>query len=96
MLTMPKKNGRRYSNEFKQQIVDLHHTGTSVKELSREYGISTVAIYNWIQNLTPTFDNKTVTKEEHHILKKRIIELEMENEILKKATVILAKNNNHN
>jgi transposase len=92
---MSKKNGNRYSLECKQQIVDLYHTGKSVSEMSREYGISTVAIYNWIQILTPSSENKTVTKQEHQYLKKRIIELEMENEILKKATVILAKNNNH-
>lgn len=88
---MSKKNGNRYSSEFKQQIVDLYHTGKSVTELSREYGISTVAIYNWIQNFTPVSEDKTVTKQAHQALKKRIIELEMENEILKKATVILAK-----
>lgn len=89
---MYKKNGNRYSSEFKQQIVDLYHSGTSAAELSKEYNISTVSIYNWVQNLTPISDDKTAIINEHQIFKKRIIELEMENEILKKAAVILAKN----
>ncbi|WP_459767618.1 transposase [Alkaliphilus crotonatoxidans] len=34
------KNGNRYSDEFKQQIVDLYRTETPVSELSSEYGVS--------------------------------------------------------
>ena len=39
------KNGKRYSDEFKEQIVKLHEMGKKVHELSSEYGISTVTIY---------------------------------------------------
>ncbi|MDU6266281.1 MAG: transposase [Anaerocolumna aminovalerica] len=34
------KNGTRYSEEFKQQIVDLYNSGSSVSFLSSEYGVT--------------------------------------------------------
>lgn len=39
---------KRYNQEFKQTIVDLYRSGTSVSDLSREYGVSEVTIYNMI------------------------------------------------
>ena len=36
------KNRIRYSEEFKQQIVDLYEAGSSVSYLNREYGVANV------------------------------------------------------
>lgn len=85
--------GNRYTIEFKQQIVELNKSGSSVYKLSREYGIPTGTIYKWIKDLTPvtTEDGKSITPSEIRALEKRIRELEMENEILKKATAIFAR-----
>ena len=44
-----KKNGNRYTNDFKEMIVDLYHSGQKVKDLSSEYGVSDVTIYSWIK-----------------------------------------------
>ncbi len=87
------KNGNRYSDEFKQQIVDLYRTGTSVTKLSSEYGVSEVTIYNWIKKLSPVkiSPEETITAKEYETMKKRIAQLETENEILKKATAIFAR-----
>jgi len=87
------KNGIRYSDEFKQQIVDLYNSGQSVIELSREYGVTTVTIYKWIKQHSPVkiADDKEITAKEYQSMQKRIAELEMENEILKKATAIFAR-----
>ena len=38
---------KKYNTEFKSMIVELYKTGHSVKELSREYGVSEVTIYKW-------------------------------------------------
>ncbi|WP_097016057.1 transposase [Anaerocolumna aminovalerica] len=38
-----------YSEEFKQQIVDLYNSGSSVSYLSSEYGVTNVTIYSWIK-----------------------------------------------
>ena len=85
------KNVIRYSEEFKQQIVDLYQAGSSVTYLSRKYGIANVTIYKWIRE----FSNVKVSDTEIMSvknMKKRIAELEMKNEILKKATAIFARN----
>ena len=88
------KNGIRYSEEFKQQIVDLYQAGSSVSYLSREYGVANVTIYKWIKELSkvPVSDIEAMSVKEYEKMKKRIAELEMENEILKKATAIFTRN----
>ena len=43
------RNGIRYSDEFKKQIVDLYNSGQSTLELSREYGVTRATIYNWLK-----------------------------------------------
>jgi len=87
------KNGTRYSEEFKQQIVDLYQSGSSVSYLSSEYGVTNVTIYKWIKELSPVkvSEKEEITSKEYEKMKKRIAELEMENEILKKATAIFAR-----
>jgi len=34
-----KPAGKKYNDDFKKTIVDLYHSGSSVKELSGEYGV---------------------------------------------------------
>lgn len=87
------KNGIRYTDEFKKQIVDLYNSGSSAAYLSSEYGVATVTIYKWIKQLAPVkvADNEEMTAKDYQAMKKRIAELEMENEILKKATAIFAR-----
>ena len=87
------KNGIRYSEEFKQQIVDLYQAGSSVSYLSREYGVANVTIYKWIKESSnvQVSDTEVMSVKEYEKMKKRIAELEMENEILKKATAIFER-----
>ncbi len=87
------KRGTRYTKEFKQQIVDLHNSGSSVSYLSREYGVTNVTIYRWIKELSPIKVSETeeITSKDYDKLMKRITQLETENEILKKATAIFAR-----
>lgn len=88
---MPQK---KYSEEFKQQIVDLYNMGNkSLGELESEYGVSKSTMNGWIKKLSPVkvSDTETITMKEYQILQKKIRELELENEILKKATAIFAR-----
>ena len=41
---------KKYNAEFKSMIVELYQTGRTVKDLSREYGVSEVTIYKWINS----------------------------------------------
>lgn len=87
-------NGTRYPEEFKRQIIDLYLSGKSVTELANEYGLVEQTIYKWKKLYAPTIkvdENQTISMKEYKDLQKKMHELEMENEILKKATAIFAK-----
>lgn len=87
----------KFDDEFRKKIVDLAESNTkTVKEISGEYGLSTNTINNWLKkyrNTSSFRDEDQLTSEEKEIreLKKRIKQIEEENEILKKATAIFSK-----
>lgn len=88
------KNQKSYTPEFKQQIVDLYNVGgKSYPQLEREYGISRSTLSTWVKQLTPVrvSEEETVTLKEFKALQKENQRLKIENEILKKATAIFAK-----
>ena len=88
------KNQKSYTLEFKQQIVDLYNAGgTSYPQLEREYGVNRSTISGWVKQLSPikVSEEETVTLREYKALQKENQRLKTENEILKKATAIFAK-----
>ena len=88
------KNQKSYTPEFKQQIVELYHAGgTSYPQLEREYGVNRSTISGWVKQLSPikVSEEETVTLREYKALQKENRRLKTENEILKKATAIFAK-----
>ncbi|MBU5438755.1 transposase [Tissierella sp. MSJ-40] len=89
---MPKGN-KRYTEEFKNTIVELHNAGKTLGELSSEYGLSKSTIAGWIKKSQPiTIEkDKIVTQADYQAMLKRMAKLEEENEILKKAMAIFAK-----
>ena len=89
------KKQKSYTPEFKQQIVDLRiKAGKGITELSNEYGVPKGTISTWVKLFTPiqVSDTETISMKEYKALQKKMKELEIENEILKKATAIFAKN----
>ena len=85
---------RKYTEEFKKQIVELYENGKSVINLAREYGLVEQTVYRWIHRYEPFAKNEqgeAVTQADVKAMQRRIAELEMENEILKKAAAIFAK-----
>lgn len=88
--------GTRYSDDFKKQIVRLYESGKQVGVISSEYEISTPTIYKWISESKKTGsfktnDNLTDEQRELKASRKRIAELEMENDILKPAALIMGR-----
>ncbi|SKA76607.1 transposase [Caloramator quimbayensis] len=47
------RNQRKYTDEFKDTIVELYNSGKSLSEFSSEYGISKSTVNGWIKNLRP-------------------------------------------
>lgn len=89
---------QHYEPEFKKKIVRLHlEDGGSIKSLAAEYGISHASISNW----TAQFRTECQTNEEAQAdydymkvnlkLKKQLAELQKENDFLKKAAALFAK-----
>ena len=88
-----KTNGKRYNDDFRKMVVELYHSGQSVRVLSSEYGVSEVTIYSWIKRLNPVEldDGSSITPDDYTKMQKEIHKLQQENEILKKAMAIFAK-----
>lgn len=77
MSVLERKNtGKKYNNEIKKTIVDLYHSGNSVKELSSEYGVSEVTIYKWVKEFTPIgLGEESMTPKEFAAIQKENLRL---------------------
>ena len=87
---------KRYEEKFKEQIVNLFNSGKSLADINKEYGIAKSTIKTWVErrNNSGSFnidDNRTEEEKELIDLRKKLKQLEMENDILKQAALILGK-----
>ena len=84
---------RKYDDEFKRQTLKKVFDGQAVAAVSREIGVAESLIHKWkrpaLQN--GSNGNSGTQLRELADLKKRNRELEMENEILKKAALIFGR-----
>ena len=93
---MSRRERRKFTEEFKLQMVKLYNSGKTVVEIVKEYDLTRSAFINWIQkyNKTGSFkacDNRTEEEKELLRLKKENQQLRMENDILKQAALILGQ-----
>ena len=85
---------KTYTEEFKKTIVELYEAGNKTKsELAREYGTSECNVRAWIKKYgkIQTSTGEITTNDEMIKMKKKIQEIETENEILKKALAIFSR-----
>ena len=94
---MSSKNPK-YTQEYKQTIVNLYHSGKIYSEIHKEYGISHSALSNWIKHYSEVkIDDETVfTAKQIKELQKRKAQLEEEILILKKAIAIFTPHSGKN
>ena len=87
---------QKYTQEFKQTIVDLYHSGKTYNQIKEEYGISHNALANWIKQYSEVNidDNTVLAAKQIKELQKRNAQLEEENLILKKAIAIFTPHSN--
>lgn len=82
----------RYEEDFKKSIVEMVKAGRRPDELATEYGPSADSIRNWVKKCAPVDVNgESVSAHELKKLRKELAILKEENEILKRAAVLLAK-----
>ena len=95
---MGKRKRRSFSKAYKVEVVELiRKSGKSVGAVARELDLTETAVRRWIHQAEidagrgPTGALTTAEREELAQLRKRVKTLELEREILKKATAFFAK-----
>lgn len=93
---MTKRERRKFTEEFKHQMVQLYLNGKPRQEIIREYDLTPSSLDKWLgQNKTSgSFkekDNQTSEEKELFKLRKENKQLLMENDILKQAALILGR-----
>lgn len=80
---------KRYDEEFKREVVRRFMGGETMAGLVRETGVNKQTLYKWKSELVRGEDGEV--DKEKLLMRKRIRELEMEVEILKKAAMIFGR-----
>lgn len=99
---MAKRKRRVFTDEFKADTVRLCQVGDrSIAQISKDLQVGETALRRWVElaeaeiqvERGPKLALTTAEREELSELRKRVKRLEMEREILKKATAFFAKEN---
>ena len=93
---MEVKKRKRYSREYKEDVVNLIKTGDkSISEISEELDIPSGMLYRWYNKISGTSKAKEVeiTEKDKELrrLRKKLADVEEERDILKKAISIFSK-----
>ena len=93
---MDKRPARKFTEEFKRQMVQLHASGKPANEIIKEYDLTPSTFHKWVKqyNNSGSFkekDNQTPQEKELIKLRKMNQQLLMENDILKQAALIMGR-----
>ena len=93
------KKRRQFTPEFKAEVIALCRTGNrTAGQVARDLGICASVVQRWVQQskVNPVAESGGLTgaeREELTRLRKEIVRLRMEREILKKAATFFAREN---
>jgi transposase-like protein len=79
---------RKYDDEFKREAVRKVLDGQSVASVARELGVSSAQLHAWKRQ---KMEVATDVEREMIEIKRRLREVEMERDILKKAALIFGR-----
>ncbi len=93
---MERRARRKYTDEFKEQVVKLYLNGKSQTEIIRKYELTPSSFNRWIKQHkeSGSFKEKySRNKDDIELIKlrKEIAQLKMENDILKQAALIMGR-----
>jgi transposase len=95
---MEKRKRRSFSEEYKAEVVALvRKGGKSIASIAKDLDLTETAVRTWVRQAAvdagrgPAGALTTAEREEFAQLRRRVKTLEMEREILKKATAFFAK-----
>ena len=95
-MDMTKRERRTFTDEFKNQMVQMYLNGKRKSDIIREYDLTASALDKWIKQSQSSGsfrekDNRTPEEDELIRLRKENQQLKMENDILKQAVLILGR-----
>ena len=95
-MSVEKRPRPTYTEECKNQVEQLYQNGKRKCNITREYDIASSLLDKWIKqaDTSGSFkekDNLTLEQKELIELRKRNKQLEMENDILKQAALIMGR-----
>ncbi len=79
---------KKYDDEFKREAVRKVFDGQTVASVARELGVAEGLIHNWKKSVKA---GNSVAENELISLKRKLREVEMERDILKKAALIFGR-----
>ena len=82
-----------YDQSFKKTLVELLNSGKSVKDITKEFGVSQASIHRWNKEFNTTTSQQNNQSEVLKIksLEKELKDVKLERDILKKAISIFSK-----
>lgn len=97
---MSRKTSRCFTQEFKEQILSQIHSGKSVAEVCRDFDLDKSMVYHWrkcaratdLGNEAQRAVGERSVVDEISALRRQVASLQVENDILKKAAIILGTN----
>ncbi|MEM6378726.1 MAG: transposase [Bacteroidota bacterium] len=90
-INKKRRINRRYDAEFKSNALRLVEEGRSVTSVAKSLGIDKSMLYSWRRQANPVPEAEKLELEENERLRKRVLELEQERDILKKALAIFSR-----
>jgi transposase len=87
----------KYPEQFRKDAVELVRTSDHpLRHVARELGVNHETLRNWVKTaersqVQPSRSTVSVDQDELRTLRKRVAELEVEKEILRKAAAYFAK-----
>ena len=90
------KHPRKFTEEFKRQIVALYDGGKPAAEIMREYDLGRSTFRRWVKLVhetgsTRAADNRTPEESRLLELERENARLRMEGDVLKQAALIFAR-----
>ena len=91
---MTRRKRRTFTTEFKKQVVLLYKNGKPRQEIIKEYDLGSSTFDRWVSQYanSESFkekDNRSPEEIELIKLRKEVQQLQMENDILKQAALIM-------
>ncbi len=79
---------RKYDDDYKREAVQKIHDGQSVASVARELGCAESLLHKWKRQ---TIEASSDSEKEVIALRRKLREVEMERDILKKAALIFGR-----